>query len=756
MTAPSGTRPRASRLQTRLWFFSRLHPELPFFTIPVVLRLSGELDERGLRACLTALMDRHRTLRTLHVPGDDGPELVLDDAPLVLAVTDLSGSPDPRARWERVLADEYARPLDIERGPLLRAHLARLGPGDHMLAVLVHHICVDGPSIEVMLTELSTLYAAWEAGEPLDSALDPAPESYEAFSRRLDEMSASPDHQLSRAFWRDELGGRPAFDPPTDRPRQARRTFEVHEDRLDLPAQLADEVREFARLQRVTPFVVLSAALTVLLGRRSGPLDDVVIATPWSLRTGPWLRGTVGFFINTVPLRVRMTAGSTFQQVLKSTRGSFFDAMDHCAVPFDEIVALTNPARDLSRLPITSVCFQVLGAEETAFTLGSLGARRSFESDGASDFDLVWDVIDPGTGPMTVCAKYTSDTYDAVSIRQMQEDYARVLRGALTAPRGRVVDIPLYDEPVRARLLELAADAGRGVPRPRAAGLPAEGPLYLLDDALRLTGFGSVGEVYVDAGGDAAGELVADPVTGRLGHFLRRTGLRARLRPDGGWQWCREPRDGGDEVADALLTHPLVTAAATAQHHGELVAYVATDHDLTPVSLREYLLERIAPALIPAWFVLLDELPLDPAGGVDAEALDEIARLTGIGAAGAQAGSELEETVRAVWQECLGTAVNSLDVSFFAVDGHSLIAARIAARLQRILERTVPVRAIFETPTIRLLAAWLDETRPDTAAPAEAVSGGSADLATHLGAASEEELAALLKLTGMSTAKDQT
>ncbi|GAB3147799.1 hypothetical protein GCM10027290_31640 [Micromonospora sonneratiae] len=752
MSRPVAVR-RASRLQTRLWFFSRLHPGLPFFMIPIVLRLTGEVDPDGIRACLAALMRRHETLRTRLVSGDDGPEQVVDDAPLVLAVTDLSTAEDKQAAWDHLLEQEYADPLDIEQGPLMRARLARLGPTEHMLAVFVHHICVDGPSIEVMLRELGALYAAWETGVSLDDVLEPAPESYERFGHWLDETAAAPAYELSRAYWRAELGGRPAFDPPTDRPRPPRRDFEVHEQRATIPADLAAEIREFARQQRVTPFVVLAAVLGVMLGRRSGPVGDVVIATPWSLRSGPWLRGTVGFFINTVPLRIRMAADSTFRQVLTATRGAFFDAMDHCAVPFDEIVAIANPVRDLSRLPITSVCFQVLGSDNPLLELGSVRAERRFDADGASEFDLVWDVIDPGDGEMTIAAKYTCDIYDSASIRDMADTYLRFLRGALTAPRGPILDIDVPSDGEHARLLALAASTEQIDPRPDVPGLPCHGRLYLLDDAGRLSPIGSVGEVHVEVDDGPGDGLIPDKVTGRAQGWLRRTGVQARWRLDGGLDWYGVPA-GGDEpdVADELARHPSVHAAVTVPFGDDLVGYVATTDDaLTPAALRGWLLPRIGAARVPAWFVLLDELPLDDTGDLDHQVLDEIAHSVGIGRA--QVGNELEETVRGVWQECLGHAVPNLDVSFFDIDGHSLIAVRIAARLQKLLDIPVPVRAIFDTPTVRTMAEWLATAvarAPEQATTPDAPAALAADLA----AASDEELAALLRLTGTTTAKD--
>lgn len=744
MTAPPRDNGHpASRLQTRLWLLTQLYPDLPLFLIPITLRLHGDLDRTGVQAALTALVERHESLRTRFTAGDEGPVQVLDEGPVELACTDLSGAADPARAWLTVLTGECARPIGLERAPLLRAHLARVGPSEHLLAVLVHHIGVDGTSIEVLLDELAALYRAWAAGEDLTRALGPAPASYLEFSRWHDEQLRGPDYEESCAFWRTELGGQPEFAPPADRPRPDRPTFEVHEERTPIPEDLAAAVRAYARRRRTTPNVVLSAVFSALLARRNGPLRDVVIAAPWSLRHGRWLAGTVGFFINTVPMRVRVTPDATFRDVLDATRGAFFEAMDHGYVPFDEIVAMVNPVRDQRRLPITSVSFQVLSSGGAKLEFGPATAELEAGVEGASEFDLIWDVVDPEEGGMTVSAKYTADLYDRDTIARMSAQYVRVLAAAVADPDQLVLDLPLDDGTERARL------AGLGGAVQDLAGMdPADGPFLLLDDAGRPVPVGAVGAVHVLAESGEPGEPAGLP-----GRSLRRTGVLAVRRADGTARVHTPPAPRDREVSAAdLLEHPDVTAVemSPAPDGQRTIAFVATDSTtLSPAELREFLRERAPGATPPSWFVVLDGLPLDGSGDVDSGALDDLARTTGLLSADDTA-SPLEETVRGVWQEFLAGPVPGLDDGFFAIGGHSLAAVRIAARLQRLLGRPVPVQDVLAHSTIRSFAAWLTENgdgagagEPD-ADPVSFTEGLTADLR----AASADELAVLHALTG--------
>lgn len=665
-----------SRLQNRLWFFSRLYPELPFFAVPIALELSGPVAAEGVRAVLGELLARHDALRTcLVATAAASPRPVLIDPEVHLRVEDLRAEPDPDAAWDRLLDQASNTPLDLERGPLLRALLADLGAGRHRLCLSVHHATVDGVSVEVLLREFATAYGAWEQGELAD-ALGEKPATYAEFAQWHEQAAASPAYAKAQDYWRrkfaDLRGPSSAPDSAlagltTDRPRKADRTFQVRVTSVPLPSDLSTRLREFSREHRVTPFFVMTAALATLLRGRDGGRGDVVLATPWTLRRDRWLNGTVGLFANTIPLRVRMVGDPVFDDVVAAARSAVFEAMDACLVPYDEIVALAEPVRDPGTPPLAAVGFQVLDEAAREFEAGSVRMRRLPTRDGAGDFDLVWELITAADGSCSLAATYTADIFDEATVTGLSAELLRVLDESLADPAS----------PISARAVAVAVP-----PRSSAS------------------------------------------------------------------------QDFGSAVVSALDSHEAVLESALVRHpvggRPETIAFVAVSdvEAVTPATLRALVAEYVPEGAVPTWFVLLDELPRDAAGAVDTVELAAIAvEVVGVDADG---DPDVEAGVREVWEEHLETTVPTLDTTFFDLRGHSLIAVRIAAALQRRFGRPVPVRAIFEHPTVRTLAGYLVASAPERPVSEPVLIDGSR-LVDDLDEASEAELSALAALIGGGT-----
>ncbi|HLL48050.1 MAG TPA: condensation domain-containing protein, partial [Longimicrobiaceae bacterium] len=339
-------RPRAERgpaplsfAQQRLWFLYRLEGGGAAYHLPAAFRLAGALDADALERALGEVVRRHESLRTVVAERAGEPEqVVAPAAELRLAVEGLGGLPaaEREAAARRRVREESERPFDLERGPLFRALLLRLGAEEHVLVLCVHHVVSDGWSMGVLFGELSALYGAFARGEP--SPLAELPIQYADYAVWQREHLSGEVLERQLAYWTRRLAGAPSLlELPTDRPRPAAQSFRGARLRFELPAGLVDALGELARREDATLYMVLAAAFQLLLSRWSGQ-EDLVVGTPVAGRTHPETEGLIGLFANTLALRGDLSGEPTFRELLGRVRESALGAFAHQDLPFEKLL----------------------------------------------------------------------------------------------------------------------------------------------------------------------------------------------------------------------------------------------------------------------------------------------------------------------------------------------------------------------------------------------------------------------------------
>ncbi|MER6944216.1 amino acid adenylation domain-containing protein [Nonomuraea sp. NPDC000554] len=410
---PPGTPPPLSPAQERLWFLHRLDPDDASYNMYVVRRLQGPLDVAALHRALTALTARHESLRT-RFPEVDGRPVAVVERPAPAEVERLDARDEAEAR--ALVAARTNAPLDLGAAPPLRITLIRLGPDDHVLCLVLHHIVADGWSITVLLDDLAALYTSAEPPplpvQPGDVAL----------------WQREQDRSAAQEYWRARLADPPTLDLRTDRPHRpgpARGDFHL----LDVPDDLATALEATARRQRVTPFMVLLAAYQVLLSRHTGQ-DDVLVGTPTAGRDRVELEPIVGYLSNTLVLRGDLSGDPTLDELLSRTRRTVLDAMAHQDVPFEQLLAELDVERDISRKPMFQTML-TLNGQATDGGRDHLGPlRMSFFDDGyrQAKFDLVVEAW-ASPGRLRMAFGYDAGLFDAETIARLADRYAVVLRG---------------------------------------------------------------------------------------------------------------------------------------------------------------------------------------------------------------------------------------------------------------------------------------------------------------------------------------
>jgi amino acid adenylation domain-containing protein len=365
-----GGRLPLSFAQQRLWFLEQMGGLGSAYHASQRLRLRGALDRAALRRALDGLVARHEALRTTFTEVDGSPEQRIAPAEVGfhLVELDLAGRPD--AELERVMAEERHAPFDLRRGPLIRGRLVRLADDDHVLLLTMHHVVTDGWSIGVLFDELSALYAAHrEGGDAWLAALPVQYADYAAWQRRWVEGDALREQA---EYWTRTLAGAPPLlELPTDRPRPAEMDHAGAMFPLELDAELTAGLKALARRHGTTPYMTLLAGWAAVLGRLSGQ-DDVVIGTPTAGRGRVEIEGLIGFFVNTLALRVDLSGAPTVAQLLERVKERALEAQRHQDIPFEQVVELVQPERSLSYSPLFQALFALQNARGEALSLPGL------------------------------------------------------------------------------------------------------------------------------------------------------------------------------------------------------------------------------------------------------------------------------------------------------------------------------------------------------------------------------------------------
>ncbi|KEO84021.1 non-ribosomal peptide synthetase [Tumebacillus flagellatus] len=373
---PAAERYPMSHAQQRLFFLQSLNPEDITYNMPSLLELEGELNHAALVRAFEQVIARHDVLRaTYEMEGEAFFQRVHPPAPLECPLVDLSGSSEDEQEaivWKH-FHEESQKPFDLTAGPLVRLMVFRLGPSRHRMLFVLHHIMIDFWSFGVLTRELQALYAAACAGEP--AALPPLPLQYTDYASWQNQRLHDGTLLQAEQYWLETLGtDLPELDLPTDHVRPSVMTAAGDQVRITLDTRLTSKLQALTTQGDATLFMVLLAGVSLLLSRLSGQ-RDLVIGTPEAGRNLLEVEGLIGLFANTLPLRIRLAQGHSFFELLEIVKASALQAYEHHEYPFDQMVELINPVRDMSRTPIFSVLFQVFRAGEERFQETTAGLR---------------------------------------------------------------------------------------------------------------------------------------------------------------------------------------------------------------------------------------------------------------------------------------------------------------------------------------------------------------------------------------------
>lgn len=442
--------------QERVWFLDQFEPDTPLYNTICMTRLPVALAVPLLQRSVNELIRRHETLRTTFAVREAQPvQVVAPELKIDVKVVDLS-SYDATVRETEMLRAatlEAQQPFHLGTGPLLRACLFRLAESDHVLLLVIHHIVSDARSLEIVSNEIAILYDALQAGRSF--SLPELSFQYADFAVWQRQYLGDGLLVAQLAYWKDQLQGAPAvLELPTDRPRPPAQSFRGGLHSFRIPQPLTAAVRRTSEQHRSTVFMTLLAAFDALLYRYTGQADFVV-GTPIANRARPELEGVVGFFVNTLPLRARITPDLTFQELLSQVREVTLAAYEHQDIPFEKLVEELHPERNLSYNPLFQVmlAFQSEGKTHVSEPAPDADSERLTIATGIAKFDLTLFVTDTGTA-LHCSFEYNSDLFDEETVVRMSGHFETLLAGAMATPNVSLAALPILQPHEGGKLAE--------------------------------------------------------------------------------------------------------------------------------------------------------------------------------------------------------------------------------------------------------------------------------------------------------------
>jgi amino acid adenylation domain-containing protein len=410
------------------------------------------------------ILRRHEVLRTVFKSEQGNPvQVVVPDLTIRIRIFDLRGLVSEEKRWaevRRMSREEAQRPFDLAIGPLLRIALVRLADGENVLLRSMHHIVSDGWSEGVLFRELKEIYEALSNGKPPPLAELPVQYADYAVWQRQWFQGERLETQLS--YWKKQLENISTLQLPTDRPRPANPSPRGERQYFALSHELSSGLKELSNQHGVTLFMTLLAAFQTLLHRYSGQ-TDIVVGSPVAGRSRREFEELIGFFLNTLVLRLDLSSNPTFAEAIGRVREVCLGALSHQELPFEKLVEELHPDRNLGHNPLFQVSFAFQNTPRFSPQLSNIKVDELQVETGIARFDLhlFMEEID---GHLKGYCDYDTNLFNADTIESLLDHFQTLLESVVRNPDQRVTEIPILTEAEKHQLLVEWNDTRRDYP----------------------------------------------------------------------------------------------------------------------------------------------------------------------------------------------------------------------------------------------------------------------------------------------------
>ncbi|KGX12455.1 D-alanine--poly(phosphoribitol) ligase, subunit 1 [Burkholderia pseudomallei] len=450
--APRDGRIALSLAQQRLWFLTQLEGVSEAYHMSGAVRLDGPLNREVLQRALNRIVMRHEALRTCFAREEGEPiQVIQPHADLTVSYHDLREAEQTEQRAKDLSQAHASAPFDLSRDLPVRVLLLQLEDDAHVVQVVMHHIASDGWSVGVFLQELSALYGSLIAEQ--DDPLAPLPLQYADYAAWQRRWLASGQLEKQGAFWQTNLSGAPTLlELPTDRPRPPKQSHAGASVEVKLGAALSERVKRLSQRHGVTPYMTLLSSWAAVLSRLSGQ-EEVVIGSPVAGRNRTEVEALIGFFVNTLALRLDLSSEPTVGELLKRTKAQVLSAQAHQDLPFDQVVERVKPPRSTAHPPLFQVMFVWQNMPARELTIPGLTIRAVETPLQTAQFELTLSLQEAGDD-IVGHLNYASALFDESTVRRYVTYWRRLLEGMTAGAADQtIVGLPLLDEAERKQVV---------------------------------------------------------------------------------------------------------------------------------------------------------------------------------------------------------------------------------------------------------------------------------------------------------------
>ncbi|MEH2211070.1 non-ribosomal peptide synthetase/type I polyketide synthase [Nostoc sp.] len=436
--------------QKQLWVLAQVGDEGAMaYNLPLLLELRGSLNLSALHTDVHKAIERHEALRTT-ISNQGDFQQILPTLTIDVPLIDFSSlnTAERETKVQQWLIQESQQCFDLTQGPLLRIHVLKLEAEKHLLVFTMHHIIIDGWSMDVLLQELSVFYSAECKG--IDCQQEP-PLQFREYVQWQERQSQTDQMAEHEAYWLGQFTDSiPILELPSDRPRPSVKTYRGARASMKLEATLYTKCQRLSREKGCTLFMTLLATYIALLHRFTNQ-DDILVGIPVAGRTLSGSENMVGYCTHLLPIRSQLVGSPTFSEYLTKIRHVLLDAYEHQDYTFANLLKQLNLRTDPSRSPLVTATFN-LDRPKSMPKMFGLEVELVSPPISYAQFDIDLNIIE-SNGELLLEVDYSTDLFEAQKIDRMLRHFQTLLESIVTDPQQRLLELSLLTQKERQQLL---------------------------------------------------------------------------------------------------------------------------------------------------------------------------------------------------------------------------------------------------------------------------------------------------------------